>query len=394
MKTKLLFSSIAIFLCSLGSIGQTVLSVTGTSVGGWGTDSDMTTTDGVTYTLVNKTFTAGLVKFREAHDWAVAYGFTPASAPGFPTGVGINNGTNIPVPAGTYNVTFNLTTKEYSFTPGVSVYPVINLIGTAVTPDGNIDVAMTTNDGISYNKESYTFAVGKAKFRKDSNWTTNWSSATFPSGTGVQGGVDIDVAAGTYNVNFNYTSGAYTFTPVVVGIIGSATPGIWATDTNMTTTDNVTYTLNNITLVTGALKFRDNGSWNFNYGAASATSFPSGTGVFDSATDIPVTAGTYNITFNRSTLAYNFQNVALAVNNFEKSNFEIYPNPTYNIWNFTSANEEIKSIQIVNVLGKTVLSKNTLARNAVLDASSLSKGIYFAKITTETSQGTIQLIKN
>ncbi len=394
MKTKLLFSSIAIFLCSLVSIGQTVLSITGTAVGGWGVDTDMTTTDGVTYTLTNKTFTAGLVKFREAHDWAVAYGFTPASAPGFPTGVGINNGTNIPVPAGTYNVTFNLTTKAYSFIPGVSLYPVINLIGTAVTPDGNTDVVMVTNDGISYNKESYTFNAGKAKFRKDSNWTTNWSSAAFPSGTGVQGGVDINVLPGTYNVNFNYTSGVYTFTPVVVSIIGDATPGVWATDTNMTTTDNITYTINNIALVAGSLKFRDNGSWNFNYGAASASNFPSGTGAFDSNINIAVLAGTYNITFNRSTLAYSFQNAALGVNNFEKSKFKIYPNPSPDNWNFTSANEDIKSIQIVDILGKIVLSKSISATTTVIDASSLTKGIYFAKIETEKSLGTIQLVKN
>jgi len=89
-----------------------------------------------------------------------------------------------------------------------------------------------------------------------------------------------------------------------IGIIGDATPGVWATDTDMATTDGVTYTLENFTLTTGTVKFREDNGWTNNWGG---TTWPSGTGVFNSSNNIPSQPGVYNITFNRTTLAYNFE---------------------------------------------------------------------------------------
>ncbi|MFD0777427.1 hypothetical protein ACFQZF_01700 [Flavobacterium myungsuense] len=60
---------------------------------------------------------------------------------------------------------------------------------------------------------------------------------------------------------FAFNSNAQT-----ISIIGDATPGDWAADTNMTTSDNVTYTLSNVTLINGGLKFRQDGAWTNNWG--------------------------------------------------------------------------------------------------------------------------------
>ncbi|MGQ2983297.1 T9SS type A sorting domain-containing protein [Flavobacterium sp.] len=89
-----------------------------------------------------------------------------------------------------------------------------------------------------------------------------------------------------------------------IGIIGDATPGVWATDTDMVTADGVVYTLENFTLTSGTVKFRENDSWTNNWGG---TTWPSGVGAFNSSNNIPSQPGVYNITFNRTTLEYNFE---------------------------------------------------------------------------------------
>jgi uncharacterized protein (TIGR02145 family) len=90
-----------------------------------------------------------------------------------------------------------------------------------------------------------------------------------------------------------------------ISIIGTATPaGNWETDFYLTQdSGNPDLWSTNIQLNAGELKIRQNGSWDANWGGSS---FPSGTGVPDGP-NIPVyPGGSYAITFNTSTLEYNF----------------------------------------------------------------------------------------
>ena len=59
---------------------------------------------------ITATLTDGAVKFRAQDDWAINWGATD-----FPSGVGTQNGDNIPVSAGTYTIKFNVKTGAYSF---------------------------------------------------------------------------------------------------------------------------------------------------------------------------------------------------------------------------------------------------------------------------------------
>lgn len=93
-----------------------VISLTGAAVGGWGVDTDLTTTDGVNYAVSNVVMTTEGCKFRRDHDWAKNWG-----ASTYPAGTGVQGGDNIPAIAGTYNITFNNLTKEYLFTDALSV---------------------------------------------------------------------------------------------------------------------------------------------------------------------------------------------------------------------------------------------------------------------------------
>ena len=159
----------------------------------------------------------------------------------------------------------------------------------------------------------------------------------------------------------------------------------------MTTTDGENYTLTNIALTNAkpgeGVKFRRDNAWDVTWGD---TTWPNGV---STGNNIPSVAGTYNVTFTRSTGTYNFT-AALAVAKFDANTLSVYPNPTTNSWNFRAANSVIKSIQIFDVNGKSVKTVNAKDSAASVDASALSKGVYFAKISSDTATETMKLIKN
>ncbi|OYU82350.1 MAG: hypothetical protein CFE23_01125, partial [Flavobacterium sp. BFFFF1] len=98
----------------------------------------------------------------------------------------------------------------------------------------------------------------------------------------------------------NRTRSITCATPVI-SLVGEAASG-WDTDIYMSTADGITYTLNNYTLATGGVKFRQDSSWVINWGSGT---FPTGTGTQDGV-NIPAVACVYNITFNLVTRAYSF----------------------------------------------------------------------------------------
>ena len=261
------------------------------------------------WTLANVTLTAGEAKFRANNAWDVNWGTVD-----FPNGTGVLNGANIPVTAGTYNVSFNDQTGVYSFgtdTPSPT-YNTVGIIGSATPQGWDASTAMVqdANNPHLWRLESVQLNAGEAKFRANNEWTVNWGATDFPQGTGTQDGANIPVTAGVYDITFNDQTGAYDFatdtapTYATVGIIGSATPQGWDASTPMIQDPFFPHlwTLTNVTLVDGEAKFRANNAWDVNWGA---TDFPNGTGVQNGA-NIPVSGGQYNVTFNDETGAYTF----------------------------------------------------------------------------------------
>ncbi|MBP6584584.1 MAG: hypothetical protein KA215_02855, partial [Flavobacterium sp.] len=151
----------------------------------WSVDVPMNTSDGIIYTVTSQNFpVSGGAKFRKDNDWAVNWG-----AATFPSGVGVQNGADIPVPMGTYDVVFNKETGDYIFTQVESVFDNIGMIGGF--NEWTESVALTTFDGILYTKDDYQFIANEVKFRKDNSWEVNWGGTTFPSGEAVPGGSNI-----------------------------------------------------------------------------------------------------------------------------------------------------------------------------------------------------------
>lgn len=281
---------------SMPSIG-----ILGTALNGWEVDVDMQTIDGIKYTLYNYPLKAGAVKFRQDNTWNVNWGSDT-----FPSGVAYQNGPDIPIPIlGNYDITFNRLTGEYFFFCVSNCPASVGILGSAVPPSfsWDKDVNMATIDGKTYTLKGYTFVDGEAKFRQDDSWNVNWGNSIFPTGNALPNGPNIPVKAGAYNVTFNSVTGDYSFEFPMIGVIGSALNG-WNDDVDMQTTDGITYTLLNYPFMDGFAKFRQDNNWDINWGAYT---FPTGWAFqYGFGNDIPVVAGTYNVTFNRVTGEYIF----------------------------------------------------------------------------------------
>lgn len=413
MKTKLHYLIIALVF---GFSVNAQVSITGTGTGGWNQPGGLALTSsdaGINWTATNFEIVGdGNMKFSEAGTWETTGGFTGDNvAPfGFPNGtITVNGGSNIVGTLGFWNVTYNINTKAYLFTAGVNPNPVIKVSGGGLTAD----VQMNTSNGIAYSKNSLYFPGGSTSFIQTSPTVASWGGP-FPDGPVVNGGT-IPVPAGAYNVLFVKNTAAaneFVFTPVVVSMIGNFAGSAWSTDLDLETSDNINFTKTNwAPVINGTwtdaelrLKFRDNHDWTTQFGAngGNGSNVPALTGTAQNGVNggggdifIPWPVGSvYNVVFNRSSGQWAFTSV-LGTNTFASSKFKVYPNPTNNTWNFISKNNnQITSIQIVDILGKVILTKNINSNEGNIDATTLNSGVYFAKITSENITETVKLVKN
>ncbi|HZV44125.1 MAG TPA: SusF/SusE family outer membrane protein [Saprospiraceae bacterium] len=271
------------------------------SLFGWDADVNMyqDALDTNVYTL-SLPLGAGEVKFRQFDAWAVNWG-----ASDFPTGTGVQDGPNIPITiGGTYNVTFNKSTGEYSFV--LTSFTSVGIVGDA-TPGGSSPTPMTSAAGVGNWTTTIELLDGGLNFVGDTT-VASWGGTDFPDGIATLGGPAIPVTAGRYVINFNSNTLAYSFEALEyyssVSIIGDATPGGWDADTDMELNplgDSTDWKLR-IVLTDGELKFRANHDWAVNWGSGD---FPTGTALRDGP-NIPVTAGEYNIYFSSFTGQYAF----------------------------------------------------------------------------------------
>ncbi|WP_333878719.1 T9SS type A sorting domain-containing protein [Flavobacterium sp.] len=365
------------------------ISIVGTGVNGWpptnGPEITLSTTDNITYTINNLAVTTGFVKFRQDYGWTVNWGGST-----FPNGQGVQNGPDIPTVAGTYDVTFNRINGTYTFI-GTAAFPSIGIWGPAVDSQNGYagpDVDMITSDGITYTLSGFNFSSGNAYFRQDNATNFVWGAVAFPSGTAVLSGPPIPVTGGEYFVTFNRNTGAFSFEFPSVGILGNALNGWDVADTDLATTNGFNYSISNLTLSNGFVKFRKDNSWSVNWGNVD---FPSGTGV-QGGPDIPVTAGTYDITFERTSGNYTFTSTLTAAAH-RLDNLKIYPNPSANNWTFLHTTT-IDSVQLFDISGKVLQSVEPNATEFELSGNELPSGVYFVKIKSGLDFSWQKIIKN
>ena len=345
-----------------------------------------------TFSVSNSTLAAGNAQFEV--DGVLYGGIT------FPTGSALSNTDLIPVPAAFFSsISINIATGDYTFV----LIPPVSIVGDGVGGwppfQGNDPNQLTSSNGVNYSLDKLACIVGPAKFRQDNAWAISWSDVAFPTGIATSTGADIAITtAGTYDVRFNRVNGEYSFSIPTIALVGQATPTGWPQGgvgeidpTVLTTTDGITYMLNNLTLTAGECKFRTNNAWAVNFGNAA---FPIGTATQGGDNIIVTGAGTYNVTLNRVTGEYSFLPSVASVSQFGNKSVNVYPNPTNNVWNFASTNNTIDVITIADISGKIIFSKNVNALDFAVNAASFSSGIYFATVKSGQNAATYKLVKN
>lgn len=90
---------------------------------------------------------------------------------------------------------------------------------------------------------------------------------------------------------------------------------------------------------------------------------------------------------------YIHNNVVLSTNDFETAQFTVAPNPTKDVWTIES-NNTIDTIEVFDILGKSVITLNPNNQNASIEASGLKTGIYLAKLYSNGGFKTVRLVKN
>jgi len=385
MKHVLLFL-ISFFAISV--IQSQTVGIVGPAANGWPSgdnptpDIMLTDNGDGTHSIQALTLTTGAAKFRENQEWTVSYGGDT-----FPSGS--ITGSDIPVQAGVYDVVLDLNTNTYTFTD-VGAFTEIELVGSAL---GSSSAAMSTIDGENYELSVTLFGDGDILFQ-ETGTTNTYGANSFPTGTATAGGASIPVSFGFYQVSFNLITGDFSFDVPVVGIVGPAANG-WPDGANpspdipMNSTDGDVYSLNAQVLNDGELKFRQNFEWSVNWGG---TDFPSGAAVLNSSNNIPVTAGTYDISFFRDNQTYTF--TSLSVEDLSFNNFKLYPNPTRDRWVFENPSSSIESIVVYDAVGKLIYQSQPNEKKAYVSAQTFEQGLYLAKIRlVNQSETTVRIIK-
>mgnify|MGYP000870022633 FL=1 len=75
------------------------------------------------------------------------------------------------------------------------------------------------------------------------------------------------------------------------------------------------------------------------------------------------------------------------------SNIGVYPNPTSGILNFNFAGEQVQTIKVVDITGKTVLEKTNVNPSETLDISNLANGLYLVVVQTNKENISYKIIK-
>ena len=308
----------------------------------------------------------------------------------FPTGTATVGGDTIPATAGLYKVTFNTKTLEYNFEE-VTIYESMGIIGDATPGGWGADTNMVrSEDDSSQWSLRVELLDGFAKFRANDSWDNNWGSGDFPSGTATPGGADIPVTAGLYNVTFNSFTLEYNFFELkvydTIGIIGTGSPfGDWDNDTYMTKdpADENHWTMDEITLVDGEIKFRANSNWDVNWGDPA---WPSGVGT-QNGPNILCVAGTYQVSLNSISGEYAFSEPSATEEILRPTAIKAFPNPTSGTLNIDLGEVDIQGEVVLNIYdmnGQLVQSQQRLAEQLMqIDVANLPTGHYLLQLRND-----------
>lgn len=128
-----------------------------------------------------------------------------------------------------------------------------------------------------------------------------------------------------------------------------------------------------------------NDGWIYNSSSAPV----SGLEIFENGNSVVFVDANFNFSTYTREAAFKHGQTA-SVGDVQQTQFSVYPNPSNGIFNISTI--ESVNVNIVDVSGKTVYKANALDNNAVINLSSLQKGIYLMQVSGESINKTEKLI--
>ena len=99
-----------------------------------------------------------------------------------------------------------------------------------------------------------------------------------------------------------------------------------------------------------------------------------------------------NIAANQAIIIKEGSGVLSSENNLKETAFSVYPNPSSNgIFKLSVLNQEKVSVQVFDISGRLMSNKNNLKDNDQINLSHYQKGIYIARLSSETNNRTLKL---
>ena len=265
--------------------------IVGSGYNNWGAFADAkfytTASPGVIVSYVN--LLDGEIKFRENNAWGGDLG--DATLDGI---LDADADNNIVVTAGDYKITINTNDNSYTIEPfswGI-VGSGFNDWGNA-GPDAKLYYDYTTDTF----KVSVALLDGEIKFRMNNTWGGDLGDATLDGILDADADNNIVVTAGHYLVTLDLKDNSYSIeTADVWGIVGSGYNdwGNAGPDGHLTEIQPGVWFAENLTLLDGEIKFRQNDTWGGDLGDATLD------GILDQDADnnIVVEAGKYVISID------------------------------------------------------------------------------------------------
>ncbi|WP_303317316.1 SusF/SusE family outer membrane protein [Flavivirga abyssicola] len=246
-----------------------------------------TSTPGVIVSYVN--LLDGEIKFREDNAWDNSLG--DANVDGI---LDTDADNNIAVTAGDYKITIDTNDNSYTIEPfswGV--------VGSGFNdwgndgPDAKFYYDYTTDTF----KTSVALLDGEIKFRMDNKWDVSFGDANGDNILDTDSDNNIASTAGHYLITLNLNDNTYSIeSSNVYGVVGSGFNdwGNNGPDASLTEIQPGVWFAENITLLDGEVKFRQNNAWDVSYGDANADNILD----TDSDNNIASTAGNYVISID------------------------------------------------------------------------------------------------
>jgi hypothetical protein len=382
MKTKLHYLIIAVLV---GFNLNAQVFVTGAGVGGWDPNGKvlLTSTDNINYSSTTSFEVTGEVKIGEAKGWAFIGGYDTTKGTGWPGGTLLvcdGCGSNIkPAANGWYNVTYNINTKVYLFSPGINPYgpyPTLSPSTPLTFEEPQTSIYYKFEDfGNINDSDPHGGLIKIANPHKEGINTSNTVFQMIKRGWASWSGSKFFTAP-AIDFSVNKIVKVKIWSPRVGAILhlkfegGGGDDGLYVSSTVANAWEELIFDFSAVSMGTS----RTDIVFQFEDG-------------IDNGATTPETVANYTWLIDDISIVS-----TLSTEKFTATKVNMYPNPVKNTLTI-EANSTIQKVSIYNVLGQEVLTASPKSNSATLQTSELNAGVYMVNTQVDGAISASKIIK-